>query len=340
MQPDEPQVPATNAGAAPEPADADIAKLLDLPPEHERERPPAGEHLAMAEFHKHLAALTPRAWCTPALAIAIVCVFGTMVVSGVSAMNPAAGELLPWGANFGPRTMRGEWWRLETCTFLHSGIPHLAFNLVALYSIGLLVERLLGYNLILSATAKGIDHGAHLGGLAAGLVLGFVVGRPLDAHFLATRGLRNLAMAIVGIAAIGAAIAALPAAPRDPIAEWAALANEETQIVSRFSEFFEKAHGRQVDDATFVRRMKEEILPDWQKLREGWRSIRKLPGVDVDLIDGIDRCLGLRQESWEALVRGVKDQDAASIKQFQDQWAAANECINALNAKMTSPRGR
>lgn len=39
---------------------------------------------------------------------------------------------------------QGEWWRLLTSTFLHSGILHLAFNMYALFWLGPQLERILG----------------------------------------------------------------------------------------------------------------------------------------------------------------------------------------------------
>jgi membrane associated rhomboid family serine protease len=38
----------------------------------------------------------------------------------------------------------GEWWRMITGGFLHAGLAHLAFNMFALWSIGQLLERVLG----------------------------------------------------------------------------------------------------------------------------------------------------------------------------------------------------
>lgn len=39
----------------------------------------------------------------------------------------------------------GEWWRLFTSMFLHIGIAHLIFNSIALYYLGVVVERMFGH---------------------------------------------------------------------------------------------------------------------------------------------------------------------------------------------------
>jgi len=38
----------------------------------------------------------------------------------------------------------GEWWRIVTTAFIHSGLTHIAFNMYALYVLGREVERLFG----------------------------------------------------------------------------------------------------------------------------------------------------------------------------------------------------
>lgn len=51
---------------------------------------------------------------------------------------------LRWGANFGPATQDGEWWRLGTAMFLHFGVVHLLLNSLSLWEAGQLVERMYG----------------------------------------------------------------------------------------------------------------------------------------------------------------------------------------------------
>jgi membrane associated rhomboid family serine protease len=139
---------------------------------------------------------------------------------------------------FGPFVAEGEWYRLATSAFLHAGLIHIAFNMVALYFLGRLLEPSIGtarfvgvyvaslfggsfgalllnpdsltvgasgaifgifgaafviargrgfddvarsigivliFNLALSFGAAHISFGAHLGGLAAGLLCAFAI---------------------------------------------------------------------------------------------------------------------------------------------------------------------
>ena len=52
--------------------------------------------------------------------------------------------MLHFGANYGPRTLSGDWWRLLTYMFLHGGIMHIAFNMWCLWDLGALCESLYG----------------------------------------------------------------------------------------------------------------------------------------------------------------------------------------------------
>lgn len=48
------------------------------------------------------------------------------------------------GANFGPDTLSGQWWRLITYMFLHGGVMHIFFNMWCLWDLGQLCESLYG----------------------------------------------------------------------------------------------------------------------------------------------------------------------------------------------------
>jgi len=52
--------------------------------------------------------------------------------------------MLHFGANYGPDTLSGQWWRLVTYMFLHAGIWHILFNMWCLWDLGRLCESLYG----------------------------------------------------------------------------------------------------------------------------------------------------------------------------------------------------
>lgn len=51
--------------------------------------------------------------------------------------------LIDWGADVSQLTFSGEYWRLLTNIFVHEGLTHLAMNMVALWSVGIILERLI-----------------------------------------------------------------------------------------------------------------------------------------------------------------------------------------------------
>lgn len=85
--------------------------------------------------------LTPA---TLALVAANIGVFALMLAFGAGLWHTSNAVQLAWGANFGPATKDGEWWRLGSAMFLHFGLVHLAMNMWALWDCGRLVERLYG----------------------------------------------------------------------------------------------------------------------------------------------------------------------------------------------------
>lgn len=100
----------------------------------------------MLPLHDLLYQRVPRIPVTALLVAVNLLVFLAMLASGAGLWHSVNSIQLAWGANFGPATQGGEWWRLGTAMFLHFGAIHLALNMWALWDGGQLVERMYGHS--------------------------------------------------------------------------------------------------------------------------------------------------------------------------------------------------
>ena len=82
----------------------------------------------------------PRA--TAALIIINTAVFFLAEIISGSTQDTAV--LITWGGAWVPAVREGEYWRLLTSIFMHSGIRHLLNNMLMLYVLGSVLEELLG----------------------------------------------------------------------------------------------------------------------------------------------------------------------------------------------------
>ncbi|WP_256327683.1 rhomboid family intramembrane serine protease [Nitrosospira sp. Nl5] len=99
----------------------------------------------MPSLHDLLYQRTRRVPVTQLLVIVNLLVFIAMLAGGAGLWHSSNSVQLAWGANFGPATQDGEWWRLGSAMFLHFGAVHLTLNLWALWDGGQLVERMYGH---------------------------------------------------------------------------------------------------------------------------------------------------------------------------------------------------
>ena len=97
-------------------------------------------------------------WSTSKILIALnLILFAWMVIRGLIAgrglgiiLSPDIDLLLYVGAQNWARVLEyGEWWRCLSYAFTHGGLLHLAFNMVALYQVGMLLEKEAGHATLL-----------------------------------------------------------------------------------------------------------------------------------------------------------------------------------------------
>jgi membrane associated rhomboid family serine protease len=92
---------------------------------------------------RRTATIGTDALVTKALIAINVGVFVLSLAQGAT-IGRAGGELFVDGALYGPAVAAGDWWRLITATFLHSGIFHLGFNMLILWIVGAGLEESMG----------------------------------------------------------------------------------------------------------------------------------------------------------------------------------------------------
>lgn len=114
----------------------------------------AGEQTAVHACGDFLRAVRPL-WTPIFVGLAIL----LTLVAAVCGGSEDSYTLFRMGALWSPSVFQGrEWWRPATCTVLHFGWLHLVFNCYSIYSVGTLLERILGrgpYLLILTGSALG-----------------------------------------------------------------------------------------------------------------------------------------------------------------------------------------
>jgi len=90
------------------------------------------------------APVTPFFLITAGLIGLNVMMFLIMVLRGVSPLSPSPQQAIAFGADFGPYTLNGQWWRLVTSMFVHFGIVHIGLNMWCLWNLGRAAEHLMG----------------------------------------------------------------------------------------------------------------------------------------------------------------------------------------------------
>ena len=182
------------------------------------------------------------------------------------------------------------WWDRQAITAGASGAVFAVFGAVMAF---MLVRRgsfppaavkgiiqstgiVIAFNVIWGLTQKGISNSAHLGGLACGLALGAIFAVPLEPGRRREQYWKRLVGGLaLGVAALAIGVAVIPKAPAgsfDVRRELAfdrareELARDERQAGETLRRLHERLEKGQIDEAEFVRLLKSEVVPVWDRM--------------------------------------------------------------------------
>lgn len=96
-------------------------------------------------FQERLKSFAPTPWLTYGLIAVNVTVWLALLRVGGGMAGTPSDVLLAWGGNAASEVQRGQWWRMASAMFLHSGLMHVALNMLGLYAAGVAVERIYGH---------------------------------------------------------------------------------------------------------------------------------------------------------------------------------------------------
>ena len=99
----------------------------------------------------------PPAPLTAGLVGINVAVFLAMALAFKSFSEPNTAQLIRWGADWGPRSLGAQPWRMLSSNYVHIGLLHILFNMWCLWDLGNLAERIFDKaTYLLTYTACGI----------------------------------------------------------------------------------------------------------------------------------------------------------------------------------------
>ena len=188
----------------------------------------------------------------------------------------------------------------------------------------------IAYSVTFGFIVPGIDNAAHLGGLASGFAMGWLLARPLGASLPAARQRLGVLVAVALAAALmagGAALARVSAGAHAGeqawLLEWRRYAREEPSVLSGMGEVMKAARDGRVGDAEVVRWLEETGIPFYRDAANRLAA-PELP-AGSPLADERARTLAFvrrRASAMELLAGGVRHGSREEIERAVTELAA------------------
>jgi rhomboid protease GluP len=195
----------------------------------------------------------------------------------------------------------------------------------------------IAFSVIFGITVPGIDNAAHLGGLASGFCMGWLLARPLGMPYSAKVARGGIVLALLFTCTIlPAGIWAAGRTASGHLDEQAFLRNwnwystEEPQVLARTRTAMADARDRKLSDAQVVGLLEREAIPFYRDALQRLGA-QKLPGSSPlagQQAQAIDFTRG-RVAGFELMVEGIRENDRAKLERAVRQLGGAQAAVGA-----------
>jgi len=193
------------------------------------------------------------------------------------------------------------------------------------------------YSLISGMRHEGIDNAAHLGGLASGFVMGWLLARPLDAEARSTSGFRRLAIALAA-ATVALVLAALPIKntgetyrkDQQYLVDVKWLDEEEKRLAAKIEQWQQLGRSGS-PPAELAERLERDIIAPFQAIHD---RLTKNP-LDENSRLRAHQALVLesitnRLDAFRLLAESIRTDDPRKLEQAKARVAASAKAIEKL----------
>jgi rhomboid protease GluP len=200
-------------------------------------------------------------------------------------------------------------------------------------------------SLFVGLSASGVDNAAHIGGIAAGFLMGFVLSRPITGLRLRLKAnLRRLGLAAVtGILLLGVGVGAAKHASMGLSGDglFAATVHwfgpKEARALHRWRELAVLAKANKWDDPTYANRIEGEVIPFWRE------ADVRLSKLDLPTTSGAYDSLQLirsvthdRLRAYQLFAQGLRKDDERLIADALQELQRIDQRVIEEN-KTTKP---
>jgi rhomboid protease GluP len=197
-----------------------------------------------------------------------------------------------------------------------------------------------GYSLFYGMAHSGIDNAAHIGGLVAGLAMGFLLARPLTSEARRAPKPMSLALAL-GLGAI--ALLALSWPLEHPSAQVlrerqfravrAHLDRDEAAAIAATQQLGQHAHSGHSTNEQLVAELSSDVTPKWNALYEEVAAVPLEAGDnDYEFQHLVLRYFDARRKQFALAGQGVLANDPNIRDRSDDERKAAELALSQLKA--------